>query len=87
MPSTSTYNAQLQIKDKGCKEYSYSGLLCIGQLPLSLTPNSINQHKGKEVVQYSSSFSFIIWGELNEESLEEDICKWLYKDEEENPSI
>lgn len=35
------------------------------------------------MVQYSPSLSFIRWGELNEESLEEDISHWLYKDEDE----
>lgn len=36
---------------------------------------------------YLDSCSFVRWGELNEESLEEDVNKWLYREEEENTTI
>lgn len=94
MPASSSCTPStppLQIKDEGCDDYSCCGTLSVRQLsPRSFgraLPNPSNKNKGKGIVQFSYSFSFIRWGELNEESLEEYVNNWLYKEESDNPSV
>lgn len=41
----------------------------------------MKQDKGKEIVRYSDSCSFIRWGNLQEESLNEDVNHWIYREE------
>lgn len=60
----------LKIKDEGCGEYSYSRALSVGQLSLSPRSfgrppsNLIRQDKGKEIVRYSDSCSFVQWEDI-----------------------
>lgn len=78
----------LQIKEVGCGEYSIADTSMVRQL--SLSPRSFGrphstltrQDKGKEIVKYSYSCSFIRWGDLQEESLDKDVNQWLYREED-----
>lgn len=73
-----------------CGEYSIVG--SSSMRPLYLSPRTFGrpsstmakQDKGKYIVRYSDPFSFVRWGDIQDEALEEDMNAWLYKDKEDN---
>ena len=62
----------------------------IGNLPIS--PKSYGkphllQKEPKVIIQYQPPTTFTRWGELDKETLDDDVIYWLYKDPTETPPI
>lgn len=80
--------SSLYIKEFSCGEYFISSTSSDKQS--SFSPpyfgkpqnTQVKQDKGKGIVKYSDSCSFIRWGNLQEESLNEDINHWIYREED-----
>ena len=84
--STSKSNeSKIKIRDHGLGEYSISQALCIGKLPLS--PHTYGKPQMTETTSNTTTIVckptvFKKWGALYDEMEDEDLLRWLYKDED-----
>lgn len=62
----------------------------IGNLPISPKSHGkphLLQKEPKIVIQYQPPTTFTRWGELDKETLDDDVIDWLYKDPTETPPV